>query len=62
MWVSRTTVVRDLRAGGDDYYAELGGSRAAVKVVQCPLCLYGDYLRSERDTTTADGLLSLPRS
>jgi hypothetical protein len=62
IWVSRATVVRDLRTGGDAYYTEAGGSRAAIKVVQCPLCSYSHYLRSERDTTTADNLLSLPRS
>ncbi len=61
IWLSRATVVSDIGSGGDDYYVEAGGSRAKVVVVHCPLCRFGDYLRTERDRTTADNLLSLPR-
>jgi hypothetical protein len=62
IWLTRSTVVHDIRTGGDDYYTMGGGSRAAVKVVTCPLCTFSDYLRSERDLTTADNLLALPRA
>ncbi|HEY4266943.1 MAG TPA: DUF3892 domain-containing protein [Galbitalea sp.] len=62
IWLTRSTVVHDIRTGGDDYYTLGGGSRAAVRVVTCPLCTFADYLRSEHDLTTADNLLSLPRS
>jgi hypothetical protein len=61
IWLSRATVVKDIRSGGDDYYTEAGASHATVEVVSCPLCAFADYLRSERDATTADNLLSLPR-
>lgn len=57
IWLSRATVVGDIRTSGDDYYTLAGGSRAAVKVVQCPNCTFSDYLRSERDKTTADNLM-----
>jgi hypothetical protein len=61
IWLSRATVVQDIRSEGDDYYTLAGASRAVVKVVDCPLCSFKDYLRSERDATTADNLLALPR-
>ncbi len=62
VWLSRDTVARDIRTGGDDYYTLGGGTKARVQVVTCPLCTFADYLRTERDRTTADNLLSLPRS
>jgi hypothetical protein len=61
VWLSRATVVNDISSGGDDYYVDAGGSRAKVVVVHCPLCTFTDYLRTEKDATTADNLLSLPR-
>lgn len=61
IWLARATVVADIRGNGDDYYTLVGSARAAVKVVGCPHCTFGDYLRSERDATTADNLLALPR-
>jgi Protein of unknown function (DUF3892) len=62
VWLSRATVVEDIRNGRDDYYTQADGIKAAVKVVECPLCDFRDYLRSERDKTTADNLLALPRT
>lgn len=61
IWLTRATVVQDIRTGGDDYYTQADETRAAVKVVECPLCTFKDYLRSEKDKTTADNLLALPR-
>jgi hypothetical protein len=62
IWLSRATVVTDIRSGGDDYYTEAAGNRAKINVVRCPRCTFPNYLRSERDATTADNLLSLPRN
>jgi hypothetical protein len=61
IWLTRATVAQDIRTGGDDYYTLADGTSAAVKVVECPLCSFKDYLRSERDKTTADKLLAQPR-
>jgi hypothetical protein len=58
----RQTVVDDLRStGGDRYYTQVNGVTANVEVVRCPGCTFNDYLRTDRDSTTADNLLSLPR-
>jgi hypothetical protein len=61
IWLSRGIVVADIRNSGDDYYTLVDENRAAVKVVECPGCTFKDYLRSEKDKTTADNLLALPR-
>jgi hypothetical protein len=61
VWLSRTTVINDIRSGRDSYYVDAGGSRTTVVVVRCPLCNFADYLRTEKDATTADNLLSQPR-
>jgi uncharacterized protein DUF3892 len=58
----RSTVIKDLRDPyGDRYYTKVGQARANVIVVGCPLCSFGDYIKTEADGTTADNLLSLPR-
>jgi prephenate dehydrogenase len=39
----------------------VNAARAEVIVVSCPICSYRDYIKTVRDFTTADNLLSLPR-
>jgi hypothetical protein len=60
--INRALVVADLRdAVGDRYYVETPDQRADLVIADCPICSFGDYLRTTADRTTADLLLSLPR-
>lgn len=66
VWVgfelSRSTVVTDIRTqGGDRYHTNVGGRRANVVVVGCPVCAASDYIRTDADSSTANNLLSLPK-
>ena len=61
--ISRALVVADLRdPAGDRYYVETADQRADLVVADCPICSFGDYLRTTADRSTADLLLSLPRA
>jgi hypothetical protein len=61
--ISRALIVSDLRdPAGDRYYVETPEQQADLVVAACPICSFGDYLRTSADRTTADLLLSLPRA
>jgi len=61
--ISRAMIVADLRdPSGDRYYVETPQHRADLVVAACPICDFGEYLRTSADRTTADLLLSLPRA
>ena len=60
--IKTAVVAADLRdPAGDRYYIETGDQRTDLVVAACPICNIPDYLRTTRDRTTADLLLSLPR-
>ena len=60
--IGRASVVADLRdPDGDRYYVEEAGQRSDLVVAECPICSFGDYLRTAEDRTTADRLLAMPR-
>jgi hypothetical protein len=58
---TRQEVLDDIRSGNDTFYTEVNGAHAGVIDVECPLCNFGDYIKTKADKTTADNLLSLPR-
>ena len=61
--IKREIVAADLNdPGGDRYYIEVGDRRADLVSVACPICNAPNYLRTSVDSTTADFLLTLPRS
>ena len=61
--IQRAVIVADLRdPTGDRYYIETLGVRADLVVAECPICSFGDYLRTSQDRNTADLLLSCPRA
>lgn len=61
--IKREIVTADLNdPGGDRYYVEIGDRRADLVSVPCPICNAPNYLRTTVDSTTADFLLSLPRT
>jgi hypothetical protein len=61
--IERASVVADLRDPmGDRYYIETADLRVDLVVADCPICSFGDYLRTTADRTTADVLLSMPRA
>jgi hypothetical protein len=61
-WLSRDTVVQDIRNPyGDDYFTMVRGHEADVIVVSCPVCAFRDYLRTKADGYNENNLLSLPR-
>lgn len=58
--VPKATAISNIELGLESYYTFADGQRANVEVVQrCSHC-YAKYLRTDRDTTTKDNLLSLP--
>jgi hypothetical protein len=60
--ISRDLIVADLRdPSGDRYYVEEQGRTLDIVVASCPICSFGDYLRTTADQNTADVLLTLPR-
>jgi hypothetical protein len=60
--IPRALIVADLRdPNGDRYYVETADQRADLVIAECPICSFGEYLRTSADRTTADLLLSLPR-
>lgn len=61
-WVRRDDAASNiLSPTGDRYYTLVGGYRADVIVVGCPVCGFTRYLRTTADSTTANNLLSLPK-
>ncbi len=58
--VAKANAISNIEYGVETYYTYADGQRANVEVVQrCARC-YAKYLRTDRDTTTKDNLLSLP--
>ena len=42
---TKARVIKDIRAGRNKYDTKVDGAKADVKVVDCPGCASGDYLR-----------------
>jgi hypothetical protein len=58
--IPTAVAIRNIRLHKESYYTLSGGQRAEVEVsTQCSLC-YGEYLRTNRDSTTRNNLLELP--
>jgi Protein of unknown function (DUF3892) len=58
--VPKATAISNIESRLETYYTSAEGQRANVEVVgRCSRC-YAKYLRTDRDTTTKDNLLSLP--
>lgn len=58
--VPKAKAMAEITAGINSYYTEAAGQVATVEVVaRCSGC-YAPYLRTDRDSTTRDNLLSLP--
>lgn len=58
--VPKPTAISNIESGLESYYTIADGQRANVEVIQrCGRCS-AKYLRTDRDTTTRDNLLSLP--
>jgi hypothetical protein len=58
--VPKTSAIHNIQAGIETYWTSADGLRANVQVAaQCSRCI-SPYLRTDRDTTTRDNLLSLP--
>jgi len=58
--VPKATAITNLESRLEQYYTYADGQRADVEVVQrCSRC-NSKYLRTNRDTTIQDNLLSLP--
>jgi hypothetical protein len=58
--VPKATAIYNIEHSVESYYTFAGGERAEVEVVaRCSSCLQ-PYLRTDKDTTTKNNLLSLP--
>jgi hypothetical protein len=58
--VPKARAIAEITAGTNTYYTDAGGQTATVEVAaRCSRCV-APYLRTDRDTTTVDNLLSLP--
>lgn len=58
--VPKESAIRNIRLGLESYYTYADGLRAEVEVAsRCDRCSTA-YLKTDRDTTTKNNLLSLP--
>jgi predicted adenine nucleotide alpha hydrolase (AANH) superfamily ATPase len=58
--VPKLQAIRNIRSATENYYTLADGQRAEVEVAnRCALC-YSEYLRTNKDTTIKNNLLSLP--
>jgi hypothetical protein len=58
--VPKLQAIRNIRTGAESYYTYADGQRAEVEVAnRCSQC-YSEYLRTNKDTSTKNNLLSLP--
>ncbi len=58
--VAKATAIYNIQSGREAYWTTGDGLRANVEVIaRCAKCTSA-YLRTDRDTTTKDNLLSLP--
>jgi hypothetical protein len=52
--------IRNIRRGIEAYYADVDGGSAKIEVIdRCPRC-GREFLRTDRNATSENGLLSLP--
>ena len=58
--VAKATAIANIEAKVESYYTYADGQRANVEVVQRCVRCSSKYLRTDRDSTTKDNLLSLP--
>jgi hypothetical protein len=58
--VAKATAIANIEAKIESYYTYADGQRANVEVVQRCIRCSSKYLRTDRDSTIKDNLLSLP--
>ncbi len=58
--VAKATAIANIEAKIESYYTHADGRRANVEVVQRCVRCSSKYLRTDRDSTIKDNLLSLP--